>query len=247
MKYIKLFEDFDLSEIPQSEPQFTQWIIKNAPKSFTNPQEWFEEELVKPEPDWAYIGFIIKELGLANRLSIAKGAKEELKRRGGSKEFIDSLTLLHWAIEYNHPELAKGLIEGGADLNAQDKYKRTPLHLAAMEGHTELAKMLIDAGADVNAENSDKRTPLHYAAMEGHTELAKRLIDAGADVNAKDSAKWTPLHRATFWDYTELAKGLIDAGADVNAEDKDKKTPWDLANPQMREALPELNPNGDSL
>jgi ankyrin repeat protein len=83
--------------------------------------------------------------------------------------------------------------------------------------------------------------------MEGHTELAKGLIDAGADVNAKDSAKWTPLHRATFWDYTEIVKVLIEAGADLNAEDKDKQTPWDLANPQMREALPELNPNGDSL
>jgi hypothetical protein len=181
MKYIKLFEDFDLSEIPQSEPQFTQWIIKNAPKSFTNPQEWFEEELVKPEPDWAYIGFIIKELGLANRLSIAKGAKEELERRGESKEFIDSLTLLHWSIEYNRPE------------------------------------------------------------------LAKMLIEAGADLDAKDSDKWTPLHLAAEYNHPELAKMLIEAGADVNAEDKNKRAPWDLANPQMREALPELNPNGDSL
>jgi ankyrin repeat protein len=243
MKYIKLFEDFKVEDIPQSEPQFTQWIIKNAPKSFTNPQEWFEEEIAKSEHDWAYIGFIIKELGLANRLSIAKGAKEELKRRGGSKEFIDSLTLLHWAIEYNHPELAKGLIEGGADLNAQDKYKRTPLHLAAMEGHTELAKMLIDAGADVNAENSDKRTPLHYAAEYNHPELAKMLIDAGADLNAENSNKWTPLHVAAINNRPEIANMLIEAGADVNAENSNKWTPWDLANPQMREALPELNPN----
>jgi hypothetical protein len=51
MKYIKLFEDFDPREIPQSEPQFTQWIIKNAPKSFTKPQEWFEEELGKSIPN----------------------------------------------------------------------------------------------------------------------------------------------------------------------------------------------------
>ena len=181
MKYIKLFEDFNPSEIPQTEPQFTLWMLHNAPKAVTNPQEWFEEEMAKPEPDGVFIVSIIKELDLLNRLSIPKGAKEELERRGESKEFIDSLTLLHWAIEYNHPELAKGLIEGGADLNAQDKYK------------------------------------------------------------------WTPLHRAAEYNHPELAKLLIDAGADVNAEDKDKKTPWDLANPQMREALPELNPNGDSL
>jgi hypothetical protein len=247
VKYIKLFEDFKVEDIPQSEPQFTQWMIKNAPKAVTNPQEWFESEMAKPERDWAYIGFIIKELGLANRLSIAKGDMEELERRGESKEYIESFSLLHWATMNNHTEFAKALIDAGSDLNAENSNRQTPLHWAATRNHPELAKMLIEAGADVNAKDFAKRTPLHLAAMEGHTELAKGLIDAGADVNAKDSAKWTPLHRAAFWDYTELAKGLIDAGADVNAEDKDKKTPWDLANPQMREALPELNPNGDSL
>jgi ankyrin repeat protein len=55
------------------------------------------------------------------------------------------------------------LIDAEADLNAQDKYKRTPLHWVAMEGHPELAKGLIDAGADVNAENSAKLTPWGYA------------------------------------------------------------------------------------
>jgi len=199
MKYIKLFEDFDSREIPQSEPQFTQWIIKNAPKSFTNPQEWFEEELVKPEPDWAYIGFIIKELGLANRLSIPKGDMEEIRElRGWSKEFIDSLTLLHWAIEYNHPELAKGLIEAGADMNAQDKNKQTPLHFVAMDNSIELARMLIDAGADVNAEDKDKQTPLHFVARFNHSEIAKMLIEAGADLNAKDYKKRTP------WDVADV-------------------------------------------
>ena len=207
MKYIKLFEDFKVEDIPQTEPQFTLWMIKNAPKAVTNPQEWFEEEMAKPEPDWVFIASIIKELGLGNRLKLHRGAKEQLQRRGWDKEFIDSLTLLHWATRFNHIELAKALIDAGADLNAKDKNKMTPLHLAAM---------------------------LDYP------ELAKGLIDADADLNAKDSVKQTPLHSATTRNHIEIARMLIEAGADLNAEDYSKLTPWDVAKPQMREALPEL-------
>ena len=191
MKYIKLFEDFKVEDIPQSEPQFTQWMMKNAPKAVYNPQEWFEEEMAKPEPDWAFIGFIIKELGLANRLSIAKGAKEELEL-DYTKNWVDSLTLLHWATMEGHTELAKMLIDAEADVNAKDEDKWTPLHWAARNNRIEIAKALIEAGADLNAKDSAKWTPLHWVAMEGHPEIAKGLIDAGADVNAENSAKLTP-------------------------------------------------------
>jgi ankyrin repeat protein len=242
MKYIKLFEDFKVEDIPQSEPQFTQWMMKNAPKAVYNPQEWFEEEMAKPEPDWAFIGFIIKELGLANRLSIAKGAKEELEL-DNTKNWVDSLTLLHWATMEGHTELAKGLIDAGADVNAKDSAKQTPLHWAIQRNTIELAKMLIDAGADVNAESNWESTPLHWVAMEGYTELAKMLIEAGADVNAEEKWGRTPLHLAARNGNAELARVLIEAGADVNAEDEDERTPWDKAGDSMRQALPQLNPN----
>jgi ankyrin repeat protein len=247
MKYIKLFEDFKVEDIPQSEPQFTQWIIKNAPKSFTNPQEWFEEELVKPEPDWAYIGFIIKELGLANRLSIPKGAKEELEIDGWSKNHIESFSLLHWATMNNHTELAKGLIDAGADLNAKDYAKKTPLHYVAEGNRPELARVLIDAGADLNAEDYAKQTPLHLAAMKGHTEIAKGLIDAGADLNAEDEDKQTPLHYAATYYEKAIVKILIDAGAKLDVQDKWEKTPWYYANSYMRKEIPELKPKKKSL
>jgi cytohesin len=236
MKYIKLFEEFDPSEIPQTEPQFTQWMIKNAPKAVLNPQEWFESEISKPEPDWVFISSIIKELDLLNRLSIPKGAKEEYR-------LDDSFTLLHWATMNNHPELAKVLIDAGADVNAEEgEDKDTPLHNAVWHGYIELAKALIDAGADVNAENKWKSTPLHNAAWYQHPELVKVLIEAGADLDAKNSAKKTPLHFVARRNI-KIAKMLIDAGADVNAEDEDGKTPWDYASLEISQALPELNPN----
>jgi ankyrin repeat protein len=247
MKYIKLFEDFKVEDIPQSEPQFTQWIIKNAPKSFTKPQEWFEEELVKPEPDWAYIGFIIKELGLANRLSIPKGDKEELEIDGWSKDHIESFSLLHWATMNNHTELAKMLIDAGADLNAKDKSEETSLHKAISYNLPEIVKMLIDAGADVNAENFAKQTPLHLAADENSIQIAKMLIDAEADLNAEDKDKQTPLHYAVTYYEKAIVKILIDAGAKLDVQDKWERTPWYYANSYMRKEIPELKPKKKSL
>ena len=247
MKYIKLFEDFDSREIPQSEPQFTQWIIKNAPKSFTNPQEWFEEELGKSIPNWAFIGYIIKELGLANRLRVPKGAKEELEIDGWSKDHIESFSLLHWATMNNHTELAKMLIDAGADLNAKDKSEETSLHKAISYNLPEIVKMLIDAGADLNATKYNKQTPLHSVASKDFIEIANMLIDAGADLNAEDKDKQTPLHYAVTYYEKAIVKILIDAGAKLDVQDKWERTPWYYANSYMRKEIPELKPKKKSL
>jgi len=280
MKYIKLFEDFDPSEIPQSEPQFTQWMMKNAPKAVYNPQEWFEEEISKPNPDWDYIGYIIKELGLANRLSISPQNKEYLKSWGLTKEYVDSFSLLHWAtwddneklvevliksgakldmqniqketplhlaVQIGEKEIAKMLIDAGAELDLQNKNEKTPLHLAVEYGYTNIAKMLIEVMKDLDIQGESKRSPLHIAIRLGHTKMAKMLIEAGANVNLQDRSGQTPLHMAADYNNFDLAKLLIEMGSKTDIEDFYERTPWEYTTPNMREAVPELKPNVDSL
>ncbi|KAF8418711.1 ankyrin repeat-containing domain protein [Tirmania nivea] len=51
-------------------------------------------------------------------------------------------TPLHHASENGHQEIAKLLIERGADAAAANMYGNTPLHRASENGHQEIAKLL---------------------------------------------------------------------------------------------------------
>jgi hypothetical protein len=96
-------------------------------------------------------------------------------------------------------ELARFLIEHGADAAAWDEDGFTPLHLASLRGHVELAWFLVEEhGADVAARAKDRQTPLHSASKGGHVELARFLIEHGADAAARAEDGWTPLHSASL-------------------------------------------------
>ncbi|KAJ7788289.1 ankyrin repeat-containing domain protein, partial [Mycena olivaceomarginata] len=107
----------------------------------------------------------------------------------------DGATPLHYASLRGHTDVAKFLIETGADVNVTDKDGVTPLHYTSLQGHTDVAKFLIDKGADVNATNKDRATPLHYASLRGHTDVSKFLTEKGADIDATGPCSaWSSPH-----------------------------------------------------
>ena len=54
------------------------------------------------------------------------------------------MTPLHYAATYNKHEIAKFLIEEGADILAQDTSGDLPIHMAAREGHKKVVDVLLD-------------------------------------------------------------------------------------------------------
>ncbi len=76
------------------------------------------------------------------------------RAKGGS-------TPLHRAFSSDHPDLARFLVEHGADVAAQDKEGWTLLHWASESGHVGVEQFLVGYGADVAAQDKGGFTPLH--------------------------------------------------------------------------------------
>ena len=83
-----------------------------------------------------------------------------------------------WAAVNDTPfEIAKFLIDNGANVNARDHIENTPLHDAAGAGHREIVAMLISKGADLNARNKDGKTPIDLASewQQETVDLLRKL------------------------------------------------------------------------
>lgn len=106
----------------------------------------------------------------------------------------DNVTPLHRAAGYNHLEIAKFLIQSGADVDAEDAHGLIPLHYAANFGHADIVQLLVDSNSDINKKDNSGMTPLHLAAVsvESCFMICDKLINLGADKNARNSCGERP-------------------------------------------------------
>jgi ankyrin repeat protein len=155
----------------------------------------------------------------AVRVLLDRGAKVNTQETWGGT------TALMWAVSEKHPQVAKLLVERGADANIRSYYVPsasgrgfegttpvpnkpvsqefeefasgwlTPLMLAARENDVESARLLVKAGADVNAQAGDGKDALSLAFFDGSYDVAGFLLDSGVKVNQADAQRFTPL----FW------------------------------------------------
>ncbi|WP_227679792.1 ankyrin repeat domain-containing protein [Psychrobacter frigidicola] len=129
--------------------------------------------------------------------------------------------LMH-AVQNNHSECAKILIENGANINFFSKVDGTfPLLRAAMKGSFESLKILIEEGAEINMPNGeDGVSSLTLAAQNNHKQCVEFMINNGAKVNHLPNQKGLfPLLQASLSGNYEVAKILIDHGANINLID----------------------------
>ena len=110
MKYIKLFENF--------EPYDPYELMITPPNKKA---EMLVQEINKREPN----------LNLVSDL-IVLGANLDWQNN-------DGWTALHWCAYFNHPEIAKMLLDAGADVNIQNEKGKRPYEVARTQ---ELKKLL---------------------------------------------------------------------------------------------------------
>lgn len=130
---------------------------------------------------------------------------------------------LHLAVALGSEDVAKGLIDAGANLESiGEPADSHPLHVAARADQAKIAALLLDRGAKVDAFDGEGRTPLMVAVVYARIGVAKALLSHGADVMARDSIYGdTVLHYAVGNDeeiVKEIVSLLLSSGADVNAK-----------------------------
>jgi ankyrin repeat protein len=135
----------------------------------------------------------------------------------------DDVSPLNVAIMNANWDLAKKLVDAGADVNQWDIYGETPLYVAiGMStridgGHAsidapnqtkgnDVIRMLLEHGANPNIQlffrpanvrgstNTRGSTPLIRAANNGELELVKLLLEHGADATLNMADRETPIH-----------------------------------------------------
>ena len=119
------------------------------------------------------------------------------------------LTALHLAAQFGRTEIAKLLLEHGADVNARAPVSNnlTPLHLAVWRGHRELTEKPMDELVE------------EYGVYHLCPEMPRLLLEHGADVNARDDERnltplgWAKAEHEDETDRSEVIALLQEFGA----------------------------------
>ena len=140
-------------------------------------------------------------------------------------------TALHAAVSQGSVDIARILIEHGADLEAEsEQLGARAVHLAASFGDVAMLELLLDSGAELNAQDDQGKTALHRAANFGGEEAVALLLNRGADIEQKDSLYGRPpLVQAAVAGKIRIVTLLVEGGAEIEATDNDGRTALRLA------------------
>ncbi|XP_067674104.1 ankyrin-2-like [Haliotis asinina] len=125
-------------------------------------------------------------------------------------------------------EVAKFLVERGANIHVRDRDGNTMLHVSAKsDGHEAFATYLLEKGVDVNARGAYNHTPLMSACRSGNTAAFDLYLANGAQLHHTNDHGANCLHLICMvdTDNTYIVNELLDRRVDINAIDDNVKTP----------------------
>ena len=146
-------------------------------------------------------------------------------------------------------DVAKLLLEHGADANTKDDGHSSALHRISFSGSAKAVKLLLEHGANVHVRNKQGQTPLYQVFiglydgnphMELFLDIIRSLLDYGGDIDALDNEDATPLHVAASCGCTRAAQLLLERGANVHLQDNESRTPFEVASKEGNQDMMRL-------
>lgn len=137
-------------------------------------------------------------------------------------------------------DVARVLIDAGADFNAIPRYPFSRLGDAAFSHNADAVDFLLSLGASVRPP-PEAPTALHSICWQGEyadegtnqacERIIRALVKAGIPVDASTDAGITPLHEAAAgdWGNHTAVRVLLELGASVDPRDSEGNTPLMLA------------------
>ena len=131
-------------------------------------------------------------------------------------------TPLLWAIKGKNEDIAKFLIDKGADIEpfADGEADWSPLSMAAKFHLVETSKVLLERGANPNWREPTGKTPIKHACQEPETdqglELIKLFLDNKADPGLYDDEGFYPIHNAIDQGNAKITELLLSSGVPVD-------------------------------
>lgn len=175
---------------------------------------------------WA-MGYVLLRISTKNKhfeitkLLLESGAKVN-NSHNRRKKFND--TPLHYAAISGELEIAKMLLDKGANIHAKNEYGATALQTAVFRNKLNIVELLLNRGASVNEKKSDGSTSLHTAIQRGNLKAVEMLLKYKVNVNSVSNSYrrdgQTPLHFAAERGNERIIELLLKNGAIIDAKAK---------------------------
>lgn len=150
-----------------------EWELKATSNEKSGSSSWVKVSTLQQQPeditkdedkssfDWVKENNVEKVKKLQHREIMAKDE--------------NGMTLLHWAADRGHQEIARYLLEQKLDVNARDSEGQTALHYAASCGHLEVVRVLLDHGGDPTIQDAEGLQPEECAEETDVKMIFKNL------------------------------------------------------------------------
>lgn len=134
------------------------------------------------------------------------------------------MTPLHEAAVNGHYNIARMLLQAGANVNRMACGKRparptSALELASAQGHVPVVRLLM-------APTSSMSKGLIAAARYGHLDAVNVLLESGADIDHRDCTGTTALIGAVSNRHLSVVQRLLEARANVDASSRRQLFAW---------------------